>query len=578
MSQAPLLCDLLVIGSGAGGLSAAVAGAALGLNVVLAEKEPLVGGTTAMSGGWMWVPGNHLARAAGIEESIEEPMAYLRHELGRFHDEERLLAYLEHAPRMLEFFEQRSQLRFVDGNAIPDFHGNSPHAATGGRSVCAAPFDARALGDWRDKLKPPLPETTLWGMGLAAGADLRHFLDATRSPRSLAYVTRRLARHGADLLAHGNAMQLRGGQALAGALLATALQAKVDLRLQTQAKRLLVMKGRVVGAQLSTPEQDYIVHASRGVVLACGGFPHDGARIRQLLPHAPSGAEHWSAASGGNTGDGLRMGEAAGGQVARDLVQAAALAPVSLVPRGEGRHAHFPHLAERGKPGLIAVLENGQRFVNEADSYHDFMAALLRATPEGVAPRAWLICDHVFIRRWGLGAAKPAPFPVQPWVDKGYLTRANTLDELAAACNMNPYSLKATVETFNRYAARGVDESFHKGETPYNRMQGDAAHSLPNACMAPIAAPPFYALQVLPGSLGTFAGLAVNPHAQVLGNQGAPITGLYAAGNDANSLFGGHYPSGGITLGPAMTFGYLAAHHAAGAAPLPPRSLDLEIL
>ena len=139
MSQAPLLCDLLVIGSGAGGLSAAVAGAALGLNVVLAEKEPLVGGTTAMSGGWMWVPGNHLARAAGIEESIEEPMAYLRHELGRFHDEERLLAYLEHAPRMLEFFEQHSQLRFVDGNAIPDFHGNTPHAATGGRSVCAAP-------------------------------------------------------------------------------------------------------------------------------------------------------------------------------------------------------------------------------------------------------------------------------------------------------------------------------------------------------------------------------------------------------------------------------------------------------
>jgi succinate dehydrogenase/fumarate reductase flavoprotein subunit len=347
-------CDLLVIGSGAGGLSAAVTAAHLGLRVLVVEKEPQYGGTTAWSGGWMWVPRNPLALEAGIEEDLEKPLSYLRHELGARFDEARARAFLEQGPRMVEFFRRRTALRFVDGNAVPDFHGRTPDAALGGRSVCAAPFDGRRLGRRIEQLKPPLREMTLWGMGIASG-ELRHFLDAMRSPRSFWHVTKLVLRHWRDLMVHRRGMRLVNGNALVAALAASAFEAGVEFRLDSPARRLLMRNGRVCGAVVGSPAGDIEIRATRGVVLACGGFPHDAARKKQLLPHAPTGYEHWSAASRGNTGDGLRLGEGAGGVVARDLLQAAALAPVSLVPHGDGSFAHFPHLIERGKPGLIAV-------------------------------------------------------------------------------------------------------------------------------------------------------------------------------------------------------------------------------
>jgi succinate dehydrogenase/fumarate reductase flavoprotein subunit len=408
-----------------------------------------------------------------------------------------------------------------------------------------------------------LPETTLWGMGIASGAELRHFMGAMRSWTSLAYVAKRVAAYVLDVLRHGQGMRLVNGHALAGALLASAAEAGVDLRVNSPAQRLLQDNGRVVGALLKTPEGEVTVHASRGVVLACGGFPHDRARKRALLPHAPTGEEHYSAASRGNTGDGLRLGEAVGAQVAADLAHAAAMAPVSLVPRSDGTWAHFPHLIERAKPGLIAVTRRGQRFTNEADSYHDFMRGLLAALPAGELAQAWLVCDHRFIRRYGLGAVKPAPMPLSPWLGNGYLVRGATLAALAEACGVDTAGLQATVSRYNAQAQAGVDEDFHKGETPYNRIQGDASFPGPNPCMAPLLQGPFYAVRVVAGSLGTFAGLRANAHAQVLQAQGEPVPGLYASGNDQSSMMGGHYPSGGITLGPAMTFGFIAAHHAA---------------
>lgn len=558
-----LNCDLLVLGSGAGGLSAAVTAAHLGLKVILAEKDPQIGGTTAWSGGWMWVPRNPLALAAGLQEDIAVPLSYLRHELGAQFDEQRARTYLSQAPNMVSFFRDKTALQFIDGNGIPDFHGRTPDAATGGRSVCAAPFDGRRLGARRRLLKPPLPETTLWGMGIASGAELRHFMGAMRSWTSLAYVAKRVAAYVLDVLRHGQGMRLVNGHALAGALLASAAEAGVDLRVNSPAQRLLQDNGRVVGALLKTPEGEVTVHASRGVVLACGGFPHDRARKRALLPHAPTGEEHYSAASRGNTGDGLRLGEAVGAQVATDLAHAAAMAPVSLVPRSDGTWAHFPHLIERAKPGLIAVTRRGQRFTNEADSYHDFMRGLLAALPAGELAQAWLVCDHRFIRRYGLGAVKPAPMPISPWLGNGYLVRGATLAALAQACGVDAAGLQATVSRYNAQAQAGVDEDFHKGETPYNRIQGDATFPGPNPCMAPLSQGPFYAVRVVAGSLGTFAGLRANAHAQVLQAHGEPVPGLYASGNDQSSMMGGHYPSGGITLGPAMTFGFIAAHHAA---------------
>ncbi|RUP25087.1 MAG: FAD-dependent oxidoreductase [Curvibacter sp.] len=558
--------DLLVVGSGAGGLATAVTAAQLGLKVLVLEKEAHYGGTTAWSGGWMWIPRNPLARAAGIDEDPALPEAYLRHELGPQFDAARVQAFLSQGPHMVEFFRQRSALQFIDGNGIPDFHGRSPAAALGGRSVCAAPFDARRLGRHVHQLKPPLAETTLWGMGIASGAELRHFLNAMRSPRSFWHVTGLVLRYWRDCLVHGRGMRLVNGNALVGALAASAIETGVTIRVNTPVKRLLIEGGRVAGVQTAGPEGLQTLRARCGVVLACGGFPHDEVRKRELLPHAPSGREHWSAASRGNTGDGLRLGESAGARVARDLHSAAALAPVSLVPRSDGSVAHFPHLIERAKPGLIAVMADGRRFVNEADSYHDFMSALLAATPSGQTAQAWLLCDHRFIRRYGLGAVKPAPMPLRPWLRGGYLLRGRTLAELARVCGIDGAGLQATVQHYNAAAQQGRDPDFAKGETPYNRIQGDAAAGTANPCMAPLRQGPFYAVRVLPGSLGTFAGLRTNAQAQALDAQGQPIPGLYAAGNDMNSLMGGHYPSGGITLGPAMTFGFIAAHHAAGVA------------
>ena len=565
MSQ--LDCDLLVIGSGAGGLSAAVTAAHLGLKVIVAEKDPQFGGTTAWSGGWMWLPRNPLAVQAGITEPIDEPLAYLRHELGDRFDEARARAFLEAVPRMVEFFRSKTALRFIDGNAIPDFHGRTPHASLGGRSLCAAPFDGRRLGARIADLKPPLPETTLWGMGIASGTELRHFLNAMRSPASFWTVTKRVLAHWKDLLLHRRGMRLVNGNALVAALATSAFEAGVEIRTACPAQRLLRDGERVTGAVLTTPDGPVEVHANSGVLLACGGFPHDDARKAALLPHAPTGREHHSAASRGNTGDGLRLGESAGGRVGTDGLQAAALAPVSLVPRADGSFAHFPHLIERAKPGLIMVRTDGQRFANEADSYHDVMQALLKATPPGQPVQAWLVADHEFMRHYGLGAAKPAPMPLGPMLANGYVKRGRTLAELAQACGIAADALQATVQRYNAMALRGQDEDFAKGETPYNRMQGDADFAAergwPNPCMGPLERGPFYAVRVVAGSLGTFAGLKVNTCAQVLDANSQPIPGLYAGGNDMDSMMAGHYPSGGITLGPAMTFGWIAAHHMA---------------
>lgn len=560
---ADLACDLLVIGSGAGGLSVAVTAAHLGLDVVVIEKEAQFGGTTAWSGGWMWIPRNPLAVAAGIRETLDEPKTYLRGELGNGYDEALVSMFLEQGPRMVAFFRRETSLDFVDGNAIPDFHDHVPGTAHGGRSVCAAPFDGRLLGPRIRDLKRPLEETAPFGMNVAAGQDLRHFFAATRSLPSFLHAARRLLRHMADLARHGRGMHLVAGNALVARLLKSADDLGVRLMAAMPATGLLVEDGRVAGALARTPGGETIrIRAARGVALAAGGFPHDLARKAALFAHAPSGREHHSAAPLSNTGDGIRLGEASGADVREDLSHAGAWAPVSLVPKRGREPGRFPHLVERGKPGLIMVRRDGRRFANEADSYHDVMSALFAATPPGQPAEAWLVCDHRFIRHWGLGRVRPRPFPLLPWLRNGYLKRGRSPAALAGEAGIDADGLQATFTRFNAAASEGRDPEFGRGSSAYNRMQGDAAS--PNPCVAPIDDGPFYAVKVVPGSLGTFAGLRTDAHARVLDSECRPIAGLYAVGNDAASIMAGRYPAGGITLGPAMTFGYVAAHHASG--------------
>ncbi len=558
MKLEPILeCDVLVLGSGAGGLSTAVTAATRGLSVMVAEKEDVFGGTTAWSGGWMWIPRNPLATRAGIVEDIDAPRTYLQNELGAQFDAGKVDALLEHGPKMVEFFERNTSMRFIDGNRIPDFHTTNG-AAKGGRSICAMPFDGRELGDLIDKLRPPLAEVTIKGMAIGSGQDLAHFFNATRSLRSAWHVTRRLVAFAGHKLRYGRSMHLVNGNALVARLLKSAADRGVDLRTRAKAVEILRDGDRVRGARVEIEGVMHEVRAARGVVLACGGYPHDLARRAQTFAYTPSGREHWSAAPRANTGDGIRMGEAIGAHFNDALETPAAWAPVSLVPKGKGKpEAAFPHLIERAKPGVIAVTCGGKRFVNEASSYHDFMSALIGTTQPGDEVCAWLVCDHRFQRRYGLGFSKPFPFPIGPYRRSGYLKQANTLQELATQCGIDPQGLVETVAAYNGYAKDGFDPQFHKGSTPYNRVQGDPRHT-PNPCLAPIVEGPFHAVKLLPGSLGTFAGLSTDERSRVLDQTQAPIRGLYAVGNDAASMMGGCYPSGGITLGPAMTFGYLA--------------------
>jgi succinate dehydrogenase/fumarate reductase flavoprotein subunit len=421
MNEDARACDLVVVGSGAGGLSTAVTAAFLGLDVVVLEKHDQIGGTTAWSGGWMWIPRNPLAIQAGIVEDFSAPHAYLEAELGPAFEPERVKAFLEQGPRMVAFHREHTSLDFVDGNAIPDFHDKSPHSAKGGRSLCAAPFDARALGRDVHRLRAPLDQISPFGMGIASGADMRHFLNATRKWPSFFHAARRVARHLAETALHGRGLWLVGGNALVARLYKSARDLGVEIVTEAQAAAPLVEDGRVNGVRLIDGR---LFRARRGVVLAAGGFPHDIARKADLFPHAPTGREHWSAAPEANSGDGLRLGEAAGGFVGRDLANAGAWAPVSLSRRRDGSVARFPHLLERAKPGLIMVTRRGRRFGNEADSYHDLMQALFASIPEGERVEAWMICDHDFQRRYGLGRSRPRPFPLRPWLKSGYLGAA----------------------------------------------------------------------------------------------------------------------------------------------------------
>ena len=548
MSGATKITDLVVVGS------------VLGLKVVVVEKNRQIGGTSAWSGGWMWIPRNPLAIEAGLVEPIDAPRAYLRHELGNAYDESLAAMFLDQGPRMVDFFRRRLGFDFILGAKIPDFHDSTPGAGLGGRSVCAAPFDGRALGARIHDLKAPLAEISPFGMGVGSGADLQNFLDATRRFSAFRHVAARLARHWRDLLRHGRGLHLVGGNALVARLLKSADDLGVEIIAGVGAREPLRDGGRVAGVRLADGRD---IIARRGVVLASGGFPHDLARKAALFAHAPTGAEHFSAAPESNTGDGLRIGEKAGGVVREDLAHAGAWAPVSLVPRRDGGVGRFPHLIERGKPGLIMVRRDGQRFCNEADSYHDVMQALFRACPPGGPVEAWMICDHAFQRRYGLGRARPRPFPLSPWLRNGYLKRGRTISELAKACAIDPRGLDATVARLNADAAQGRDSAFGRGESAYNRAQGEPGHA-PNPCVAAIEAAPFYAVKIAPGSLGTFAGLKTDAYARALGADGQPIAGLYAVGADMASMMGGYYPAGGITLGPAMTFAYVASHHASG--------------
>jgi succinate dehydrogenase/fumarate reductase flavoprotein subunit len=548
--------DAIVVGAGAGGLAAACVAAAEGLKTLLVEKSPLVGGTTAVSGGMVWIPANPKMAAAGIEDSVANARRYLERAAPPARDTAAREAFLARANEALEYLEARTALRLRAVLNYPDYYPGLPGATLGGRVLEPVEFDARTLGPDFALLRWPLAEYMLFGRMMIARPDLPHFRAALSSPRSAARVLRLVAEYAWQRRAAPRGTRLVLGNALAAHLLKSARELKVTLRLGAQVTRLVLRAGAAAGVEIESPGRRETLAARAGVVLATGGFSHDAQKRAQLLPAAVSPR---SPVCPANTGDGLRLGLAAGGTLGAHNTQNAFWAPVSLLRRADGSEAAFPHtVVERGKPGIIAVTRHGERFTSEAVSYHEFVLAMFRAQRDGAALPAFLLCDRRSLWQYGLGAARPFSLSLAKHLASGYLSRASSLGELAARLGIDPARLERTVATYNEDARRGVDSKFGLGGDAYQRFLGDARNR-PNPCMRPIEAAPYYAIRLYPSDLGTVAGLLTDGNARVLGANGQPVPNLYACGNDMNSIMDGAYPGPGITLGPALVFGYIAA-------------------
>lgn len=554
--------DLLVLGTGAAGLSAAVTAAARGLDVLVLEKTEYLGGTTAYSAGTCWVPGHRHQRALGLTDERADASRYLDGVVGGKAPREIREAYLEHGPAMIDWFHDLG-VRFWHSATVVDYHPEVDGAGVG-RALEPETFDGRRLGasDFR-RIRPPVPEFALFGGTLMVRrAEVNQLLNLFRwSPRAAVTALRLGIRWSFDRLAHPRGTRLAMGNALVANLFHTLTSHGGRVLFDSTAKELLVEDGRVVGAVVQSEGRERRIRTRRGVVLAGGGFAASPAwRTR----HLPTPTPQFTRAAEGATGDTLSLGIAAGGVLGPDHGDNGFWFPSSIGRRHDGSLVVFPHIWDRAKPGIVAVGASGRRFVDESVSYHRFVRAMYAARPSGEATPAWLIIDARALREYGLGMVRPhtaGPF-LRKYVADGYLHRADTIAGLARRIGVDPEGLAETVARNNRFAASGVDEDFGKGTSPFGHQYGDPRHT-PNVNLGPIERAPFYALAVVPTPLGTARGMRIDARGRVLDAAGAPVPGLYAAGNDADSPMASEYPGAGGQVGAGMVFGYLAACDAA---------------
>ncbi|MBB5426028.1 succinate dehydrogenase/fumarate reductase flavoprotein subunit [Paraburkholderia sp. JPY158] len=552
-------CDLVVVGSGAAGLATAITAKKRGLDVVVVEKEAVFGGTTALSGGVLWIPLSHYGRKQNQADSVEKVKQYLQEEAGKNYDDAAVSCFIENGAKMVDFFEKETETKFVP-TMYPDYNPHKPGGQDIGRSILAAPYDIRGLGKDMNRLKPPLETITFIGMMFnSSNADLKHFFQATKSFKSFCYVAKRLATHVKELTLYRRGINVTSGNALAARLAASALKLGIPIMTSTPVRGLLTENGKVTGVHAVGSDGEVQIVAKHGVVLAAGGFPHDPKRLAQVYPHVKNGGTHLSPTPESNTGDGVNMAEKAGAALGMGYADASAWMPVSKVPLSGGRTGVFPHLLDRYKPGIIGVLSNGKRFTNESNSYHDVGAALMRVCEGKRETAMWLICDKDALAKYGLGYVKPAPMPTGGLIKKGYLIKGKALRDLAKQCGITADTLEKTVAEYNKGAVVGQDMQYGRGTTAFNRYLADPENK-PNPCVAPVQNGPFYAVKVLMGDLGTFDGIETAVTGEVLRKDGSQIEGLYAVGNDRKSMMGGAYPGAGITHGPNMTFGYVTGN------------------
>lgn len=553
--------DVLVVGSGAGALTAAIVAQREGCkDVLVVEKSDKYGGTSSMSGGGIWIPNSHYARAEGVKDSADEALRYMQAVIGDEVTEERQRTYVEKASEMLEYMAKNSRLQY---ETVPysDYYPEMPGGKEGYRTHQPTPMHAKHLGEHFRTLREPPSQVLVAGRLTMTMKEGRAFLTQAKGWKLI--FMRMALSYFLDIkgrMQGKRSRRLTMGNALIGQLRWTMLERGIDLWLKSPLVELIEDNGAVVGAVVERDGKRLNVRARKGVVIGAGGFEHNQQMREQYLPK-PTSAE-WSGSQINNTGDGIRAAMNVG--AATDLMNHAWWAPAVKIP---GWERPFIIFAERSLPGLVIVNKAGKRFQNEAAPYLESGLAFYQANQED-APTipGFVVFDAVFRKKFPFGPIAPGYSMPDSALSKriwAVMQKADTIEELAQKIGVDAKNLAETVRRNNEFAKTGKDQDFHRGESYYDRYYGDARTS-PNPCIAPIAQAPYYALPIYPGDIGTKGGALTDVNGQVVRENGEPIPGLYAVGNSAASVMGSKYPGAGATLGPAMTFGYLAAKHLAG--------------
>lgn len=552
--------DIAVLGAGAAGMAAAVFAALRGARVILIERTEYLGGTTAYSAGSAWIPNT---RHAAPDDSPEKARKYLNLAVGNRSPASMRDVFLKNGPLAVEELESRTDLQFSARPLHPDYLYELDGSTSYGRALEPQTFDASQLGADLHLIRPPIPEFTILGGMMVDRDDIANLLRMTKSPKAFAYALRLIGSYLFQKVRFGRGTRLVMGNAMIGRLLKSARDLGVTIATQAETTAFTGDETKIDGLVVRQGSVERTLQVRGGVILASGGFGRHPELRKKLLPEPLS---EYSPAAPGHTGALHDLAFAQGADYGTGAEQNVFWAPCSVRKRSDGSTAVFPHFVlDRSKPGTICVDKNGNRFTNESRSYHEFGMAMYAANENGSTIPTYLIADAKALTKYGLGFVRPGGHGLNRFLEDGYLVRGNTPEELAANLGIDPKALKSTIERFNTFALKGADEDFHRGETAYECVNGDAAHK-PNPTLGTLETAPFYAVRLLPGDIGAATGLQTNENCQVLGKGDQPIQGLYACGNDMQSIMGGVYPGPGITIGPAITFGYVAAMHAYGQA------------
>ncbi|MEL6687307.1 MAG: FAD-dependent oxidoreductase [Pseudomonadota bacterium] len=552
--------DVIILGSGVAGLTTALTLAKQGKNVLVIEKRKRLGGATARSEGMAWIPLSRQAKEAAVHDTQQDALQYLLSVSDKT-NLKRAESYVENASNALDFVERNSPVKYELVLGSYDYYDTLEGALKGGRALRPLPLDALKSKFDLNRIEPPLPTTMIFGGMTVASKDLPDYMNMTRSPGAALRATSLICRYIWDRVrGYSRGQRIAGGNALIAGLIQGAESCGVTIASDVRPIELLKQASAVTGIKVSIQGTVRTIKCVDGVVLCCGGWSWSWDRRNEWFPHQD--AEHHSLTpKSGAEGDAISLARKFGARVDQSPEHPAAWSPVSLVPQHDQSTAPFPHYIDRNKPGIFAVTEDGKRFANEAAPYQDFTAAMIEGLQKAPEKRFYLIADSQAIKRYGLGAAPPSPGNRRPFTRSGYLKKAKSLEELAHLCKIDEGALLQTVNTMNEAARLGEDTEFGRGSSEYDRSNGDALQSPKNPNLGPCKTGPYFAVQIYPGDIATFYGLSVNEHSQVLGEQERPIAGLYSAGSDAITIAGGTYPAAGMTIGPAMTFGYTAAKH-----------------